>query len=150
MSFRPRTAANVAAIALVGLVGVTGCQSQPGHRRVVLDLIEAQPNLTAAQRECMTDALGSFTSDQLDDIAQDNKALDFSQDDFVGTGSDLYGEFVEKMTACYADGGTTATTEPTGTTDVTDTTDGDSADTTEAADATEGSATTDATETTEA
>ena len=149
MSFRPRTAANVAAIALVGLVGVTGCQSQPGHRRVVLDLIEAQPNLTAAQRECMTDALGSFTSDQLDDIAQDNKALDFSQDDFVGTGSDLYGEFVETMNACY-DGGTTATTEPTGTTDVTDTTDGDSADTTEAADATEGSATTDATETTEA
>ena len=152
MSFRPRSVANAAAIALVGLLGLTACQSQPSHRRVVLDLIEAEPNLTAAQRDCMTDALNSFTNDQLDQIADDNDALDFSQEDYVGTGSDLYGQYVEALSACYSGEGSAESTEPTGTTEVSDTTDGsdtvESGATTEAADTTESGATTEAPDTT--
>jgi hypothetical protein len=118
----------------------------------VLDLIEAEPNLTAAQRDCMTDALGSFTDDQLDQIADDNDALDFSQENYVGTGSELYGQYVEVLSACYSGEGATESTEPTGTTEASDTTDGsdttEAPETTEAADATESVATTEVPETT--
>lgn len=94
----------------------------------------------------MTTALGTFTNDQLDSIADDNDALNFSQENYVETGSELYRDYAEKLSACYTGDATTGTTEPD-TTEVTGTTDGSG--TTEAPDTTEASGTTDAAETTE-
>ncbi len=78
----------------------------------------------------MKDKLGDYSNDDLEQIANDNDALDFTQENYVESGSELYQQFVEDMRSCETGAA------------VTETTGGGGAETTEASDNTEAAETT--------
>jgi hypothetical protein len=151
VSFRPRSAAGVASLALVSLLGLSACNSTPSHRRVVLDQIEAL-GLPADQEACMIDVAGTYDGDQLENIATagDNEDINWNDENALASASPELQEFVERLGACITgDAGSTETTEASDTTEVSETTT-DGPETTEASATTEESDTTEAVDTTEA
>jgi len=121
VSFRPRSAVNVTAVAVVGLLGFTACNSTPSDRRVVLDMIESLDQPAAAD-ECMNEVVGDYSNDSIEQMAEQNADLAFDNPDFVASGTEQYQEFVARLTAC-AETGASVTTELPDSTDVTASTD---------------------------
>lgn len=66
---RRRTALVVAAV--VGLVGLTACDSQPSAKRVAEDLVESLSGGDLAVEECMFEKLDAYSRDELNDIGND-------------------------------------------------------------------------------
>jgi hypothetical protein len=150
VSFRPRSAAGAASLALVSLLGLSACNSTPSHRRVVLDQIEAL-DLPADQESCMIDVVGTYDNGALDDIATagENEDINWNLENALASGTPELQEFVERLRSCVtADGQSTETTAGGDTTEASDTT--EPAATTESAGATEPAGTTGAVDTTEA
>jgi hypothetical protein len=148
VSFRPRFVANASAIALFGVLGLTACTSNPSNRRVVEDMIDSL-DITDDQKLCMNDVLEATSNDQLDQMAEQNNDLDFSQPDAVSIGTEQYQEWVANLSACVpeGEGASTGSTVASDTTEAGDST--EAPESTDAADTTESAGTTDAPETTE-
>jgi hypothetical protein len=124
---------------VVALGALGACQSQPGNRRVVGDVIEslAAPDITVldeAQEACMLERLEVYTDDQLADIADNNETWDPSgQGDTPADATEGMRLFIADFEQCTTDTGSTAPTESSAPTDTTTPT-----ASTESAEATEG------------
>jgi hypothetical protein len=106
-----------ACVAVVALGALSACQSQPGNRRVVRDVIESL-QLPAAEEACMLERLEGYTDDQLDDIAAENENWDpAGQGDTPEDASEGMRLFIADFEQCTAEGG--AAPKPTGSTEVT-------------------------------
>lgn len=58
-------------VALVGVLGLAACTSDPSARRVAEDIIKTgfiEGDLTEVQRDCMLDRLDAYSDDELSDI----------------------------------------------------------------------------------
>jgi hypothetical protein len=138
VSFRPRSAAGVASLALVSLLGLSACTSTPSHRRVVLDQIDALDQLdgleiTDGQQACMNDVVGTYENGSLDDIATagNNEDINWNDENALASATPELQEFVEQLRVCVSDdAASTETTDASDTTEASDTT--DAVDTTEA------------------
>ena len=125
MSFRPRSAAGVASLALVSLLGLSACTSTPSHRRVVIDQIDALDQLdglqiTDEQQACMRAVVGTYENGELDDIATagDNEDINWNDENALASGSPELQDFVERLGGCMTEGAETPdTTEASDTTD---------------------------------
>jgi hypothetical protein len=70
-----RTLSQTAAIALVAVLGVSGCMSEPSARRVAEDLIKTETQDQPQIQACMLGVLDDYDVNELGDQAQsDNDA----------------------------------------------------------------------------
>jgi hypothetical protein len=77
----------VAAVLAVAVVGLSACNSDPGRKRVVEDIIKTSVNqgdLTEAQGDCMFDKVEGYSEGQLEEIAAS------ADDAGPGTAIELY------------------------------------------------------------
>jgi hypothetical protein len=105
-----------ACLAVVALGALSACQSQPGNRRVVRDVIESL-QLPAAQEACMLDKLEGYTDDQLDAIADENETWDPAETGQTpADASESMRLFIADFEQCMTEGGAAGTSEPADTT----------------------------------
>ncbi len=95
---RQRSARRVGAVALLAVLTLGACTSDPGPRRVAQDIIKAEalenPELN---EECMLEALKEFSDDQLEEVAAD---LDSSNADTQASGESELANFQAALDAC--------------------------------------------------
>ncbi len=61
----------VVAVLAVAVVGLSACNSDPGRKRIVEDIIETSVNqgdLTEAEGKCMFDKVEGYSEDQLEEM----------------------------------------------------------------------------------
>ena len=93
-----RSVRRVVAVALLGVLALGACTSDPGPRRVAQDIIKAEalenPELDA---ECMLKALDQFTDADLEGITQQ---LDSANEGTQTEGQAALDEFTAALNAC--------------------------------------------------
>lgn len=98
----PRRHRTVAA-ALVGLLALTACTSDPGPRRVAEDIIEGeyeQGNITEAEHDCMLDVLDeNYSKDELERVAG---LIESSNEANVAEGEAAVTQLRNDLSACTA------------------------------------------------
>jgi len=85
-SSRPRARRLIAVLA-VAVVGLTACNSDPGRKRVVEDIIQtavSRDELTPEQGDCMFEKVEGYSEDELAAIS------DSAEDAGPGTGIELF------------------------------------------------------------
>lgn len=86
------------AAAVVGLLALSACTSDPGPRRVATDIIEAEAeNNPDLDVECLTDAVDEFSDDELTAIHNDLTASNAEQN---ADGEAALEEFRQALAAC--------------------------------------------------
>lgn len=94
----PRRARRSIAAAVVGLLALSACTSDPGPKRVVQDIVEAEAvrneNLN---EECMLDAIDEFSDEELEKIAND---LDSSDENAAAQAAEGFDSFSAALEAC--------------------------------------------------
>lgn len=121
----------LAAVA-ASIVGLGACASEPGARTVAEELIETLESVPGAQRACLREVLDSYSSDELDAIANQNENFDGSPESLEAATPEMR-EFLDKLSACDPETRATTDAGPTATTDAgTATTDAGTTVTTEA------------------
>ena len=89
------------AVAVVAVVGLGACTSQPSEKAVVKDVIEGLDGLTETERTCMLDHVENYSEDELKAIGEANESVDFSQPDAVDTqGTEALQKFVTDLNGC--------------------------------------------------
>jgi hypothetical protein len=95
---RKRSGRRIGAVAVVAVLALASCTSDPGPRRVAQDIIKAEaidnPELN---EECMLTALEGFTDSQLTDIS---KQLDSANEATQAEGQAAYDEYRAALDAC--------------------------------------------------
>lgn len=85
-------------VALAAIIALGACTSDPGPRRVAQDIINAEAeNNPDLDRECMLDALGEFSDDDLESISQQ---LDSANTETQAEGEAAFAEFRRSLSAC--------------------------------------------------
>ncbi|MFT6390846.1 MAG: hypothetical protein ACJA14_000353 [Ilumatobacter sp.] len=94
----PRRARRSIAAAVVGLLALSACTSDPGPKRVVQDIVEAEavrnPNL---DEQCMLDAIDEFSGEELEKMAND---LDSSDENAAAQAAEDFESFNNALEAC--------------------------------------------------
>lgn len=71
MKKSPRSFTKAAAVALVAIVGLTACQSDPSAKRVAQDLVKTLTQDEPEVQECMLAVIDTYEGSELDDIGGD-------------------------------------------------------------------------------
>ena len=97
----PLTAFTVAVVAVVGL---GACTSQPSEKAVVKDVIEGLDGLSEAERTCMLDLIDTYSEDELKVIGEENETLDFNDPNAVEEqGSAAFQKYVNDLNGCMGE-----------------------------------------------
>lgn len=88
------------AVAVVGLGGLAACSSNPSARTVALDVVDAVPNLTDGQRNCLRQKLDGYTDEELSAIAAGNESLTYGSAFDIERASDDFQTFVADLEEC--------------------------------------------------
>jgi hypothetical protein len=89
------------AVAVVAVIGLGACTSQPSEKAVVKDVIEGLDGLTDTERTCMLDHVDNYSEDELKAIGEANETVDFSQPDAVDDqGTEALQKFVTDLNGC--------------------------------------------------
>ena len=101
----PLTALASGVVALVAVVGLGACTSQPNEKAVVTDVVEGLDGLTDTERTCMLEKVDTYTEDELKQLGEANEAADFSG----ATAADPAGDaalqkFTTDLNECMASG----------------------------------------------
>lgn len=95
---RKRSGRRIGAVAVIAILTLGACTSDPGVRRVAQDIIkaeaEANPEL---DEQCMLDALDEFTDDQLKSITDQ---INSANEDTQAQGQADLDEFEAALAAC--------------------------------------------------
>ncbi|CAN5708066.1 hypothetical protein BH24ACT5_BH24ACT5_25670 [soil metagenome] len=86
----------------VGALTLTACNSTPSTRRQLRDTIQSF-DLPAGVESCWLDVLAGLPNQDIDVIGNANRNLDFSDPNFVATGTDDYQSVVGRFEACGSD-----------------------------------------------
>jgi hypothetical protein len=73
-SRHPLTA--TAAVALVAMLGMTACNSDPSAKRVAQDLVRTLTQDDPEVRDCMLEVIDGYSEDDLEDIGNDAREGD--------------------------------------------------------------------------
>ncbi len=93
------------ALAVVAVLGLGACLSNPSARTVAEDWIESMDDLTDAQRTCLIATLDEYTDDELDLVAAGTENVDFGSPDAVESAPAPFQDFVENLdTSCMQSG----------------------------------------------
>jgi hypothetical protein len=65
----------VAALAVAAVAVLGGCTSQPSAKAVAEDIVENLDGLTDDQRACMLEKLDAYSSDELQQIGENNEGI---------------------------------------------------------------------------
>lgn len=66
---KTRRSLRVAAVAVLAVVGLSACASTPSAKRVAQDVV-ATLDVPDSVKQCMNDAIDTFTTEQLETIAE--------------------------------------------------------------------------------
>ena len=89
------------AVAVVAVIGLGACTSQPSAKAVVKDVIEGLDGLTEAQRTCMLDVVDTYSEDELKAIGEENETVDFNDPNAVEEqGSPAFQKYVDDLNGC--------------------------------------------------
>jgi hypothetical protein len=69
-----RRSTTIAAFA-VATMAVVGCTSQPSAKAVATDIVEKLDGLTETERTCMLEKLDGYTTDELQQIGENNEDI---------------------------------------------------------------------------
>lgn len=95
---RKRPRGRVAGVALVAVVALGACTSDPGPRRVAQDIINAEAeNNPDIDRDCMLDALEEIPDDELEAIGQQ---LESANEGTQAEGQAAFDAFRDALAAC--------------------------------------------------
>ena len=94
-----RTTLAAVAVASIGLLGA--CTSQPSPKAVVKDVIESLPDLSDAERTCMLEVVDAMSSDELEQIGDDNLDVAISSSN---TGDEAMTAFIDRLSDCRTEG----------------------------------------------
>ncbi|MET0458465.1 MAG: hypothetical protein ABW122_00545 [Ilumatobacteraceae bacterium] len=98
-----RSPLTACAVAVVALIGLGACTSQPSEKAVVKDVIEGLDGLSEAERTCMLDKVDTYSEDELKAIGEDNETVDFSDPNAVDEqGSEAFQKYVDDLNGCMA------------------------------------------------
>lgn len=86
----------------VGALTLTACNSTPSERRQLRDTIQSF-DFPADVESCWLDVLDGLSNQDIDVIGNANRNLDFSDPNFVATGTDDYQSVVGRFEACGSD-----------------------------------------------
>ena len=91
------------AVAVVAVIGLGACTSQPSAKAVVKDVIQGIDGLSETERTCMLDHVDEYSEDELKVIGEANESVDFSAPDAVDTqGTEAFQKFVADLNGCMA------------------------------------------------
>jgi hypothetical protein len=94
----PRRARRSIAAAVVGLLALSACTSDPGPKRVVQDIVEAEAvNNEDLDKDCMLDAIDEFSDEELEKMAND---LDSSDPSAAAQAAEGFESFSTALEAC--------------------------------------------------
>ncbi|MEP1125949.1 MAG: hypothetical protein ABJH68_18870 [Ilumatobacter sp.] len=97
---RRRSTRHLGAVAVVAVLTLGACSSDPGPSRVAQDIIKAEAlENPALDEECMLDALEGFDDEALEAIADD---LASSNADTQAAGESALADFQAALDACNA------------------------------------------------
>ncbi len=95
---RKRSGRRIGAVAVIAVLTLGACTSDPGARRVAQDIIRAETPEGSAVQECMLKVLkDDFTDSDLEDIT--NK-LDSANEDTQAEGQAALDEYQAALAAC--------------------------------------------------
>ena len=93
------------ALAVVAVLGLGACLSNPSARTVANDWIESMDGITESQRTCLIAEIDETTDDELDLVAAGTENVDFGSPDAVESAPQPFQDFVEELeTSCMQSG----------------------------------------------
>ncbi len=90
----------------VGVLALTACNSTPSAKRVALDIVETM-GVSDTEKQCLRDKIDGYDDSTLEAIgnAEENLALDFTDQDVLDNATPELRAFVEDLRTCTAEGG---------------------------------------------
>jgi hypothetical protein len=96
----PRRGRRSIAAAVVGLLALSACTSDPGPKRVVEDIVEAEAERNEdLNKDCMLDAIDEFSESELEQIAA---GLDSSDANAAAEAAEGLASYSAALEACTA------------------------------------------------
>lgn len=100
MKLRPSTLASLA-VALIAVVGLGACTSNPSTETVARDIIESLQDVDDDAKQCMTDKIDEdYTNDQLDAIGNANIDFNSARPDTVAAADEDMQAFIDDLRSC--------------------------------------------------
>lgn len=102
MKLRPSTPAPLA-VALIVMLGLGACTSNPSTKAVTRDIIETLEDVDAADKQCMVDKIDEdYTNDQLDAIGDANIDFNSARPATVDAADEDMQAFIDDLRSCLA------------------------------------------------
>lgn len=97
MKTSSRSLANTVAVALVAVIGVSACQSDPSAKRVAQDLVKTLTQDQPEVQDCMLDVIDDYSKDELESIGDDANDGDEAE---MAAADEALDKFEADLAAC--------------------------------------------------